>query len=31
MKLPKNVLYYGENEPLPEQKTLRARPTGVGL
>ena len=29
MKLPKTVLYYGKNEPLPEQKTLRAGPLSL--
>jgi hypothetical protein len=29
MKLPKNVLYYGKEEPLPEQKTLRAGPLSL--
>ena len=29
MKLSKNVLYYGKDEPLPEQKMLRAGPLSL--
>lgn len=29
MKLPKNVLYYGKDEPLPEQQPLRAGPLSL--
>ena len=31
MNLPKTVLYYGKNEPLPEQKALRAGPLSEHL